>query len=62
MLLDINLHKSFLSSLLDLWEETSFFSTVMITDHLVPAQTVTDEVFVVFRFDVRSLEIDTNFC
>lgn len=62
MLLNINLHKAFLSSLLNLREETIFFAAVVVCDHLVPAQAIADEILIVFRLDMGSLEIDTGFC
>lgn len=62
MLLNINLHKAFLSPLLNLREETIFFAAVVVCDHLIPALAIADEILIVFRLDMRSLEIDAGLC
>lgn len=62
MLFDINLHKPLLSLLLDLREKTILLAAMVVRDHLIPAQTIPDEIFIILRFDVRSLEVDTGFC
>lgn len=35
---------------------------MVVCDHLVPALAIADEILIVFRLDVRSLEIDAGLC
>lgn len=62
VLLYVNIHKTLLGQLLNSRENILFLGVVVASDHLIPTLAIADEVFVVFRLDVRGLEVDAGLC
>jgi low temperature requirement protein LtrA len=60
VLLYISGHKALLSQLLDPREDLLLLGVVVASDNLVPALAIANEVFVIFRLDMRSLEVNAG--